>query len=68
MRIQNGPVQRLGIQPVKPDARMVAESIAIPWIFHSDGNLDAVLDEWTLASPGYTRSSREPWTSAFERE
>ena len=24
---------------------MVAESITIPWIFHSDGNLDAALDD-----------------------
>ena len=30
---------------ILPHVRKVAESITIPWIFHSDGNLAAVLDD-----------------------
>jgi uroporphyrinogen decarboxylase len=30
---------------ILPHVRRVAESITIPWIFHSDGNLTAVLDD-----------------------
>jgi uroporphyrinogen decarboxylase len=30
---------------ILPHVRKVAESISIPWIFHSDGNLTAVLDD-----------------------
>jgi uroporphyrinogen decarboxylase len=30
---------------ILPRVRKVAESITIPWIFHSDGNLTAVLDD-----------------------
>jgi uroporphyrinogen decarboxylase len=30
---------------ILPHVRKVAESITIPWIFHSDGNLTAVLDD-----------------------
>lgn len=30
---------------ILPHIRRVAENISIPWIFHSDGNLSAVLDD-----------------------
>lgn len=37
---------------ILPHLRKVAESITIPWIFHSDGNLSSVLDD--LADLGIT--------------
>ena len=44
---KNGPLlsPKMFRERILPHVRKVAENITIPWIFHSDGNLTAVLDD-----------------------